>query len=647
MRERSGDTMTAAADAPTGGADSGYGLAASLREAIQYVPSGDSMPEASWAGRHRNILVLLVAHVPPLLLLGLYSGTESTFSGASIPALPLAHVLVGVGLLVGFAALASVPRFGRRVRTSFATLGLVSASAVLVYFSGGYIEAHFHFFVVMAVVAVYEDWFPYLLGIVYVAVQHGVFGMTYPEMVYNHAAAIANPMAWAGIHATFVLGLSAALVAHWYSTERSREEAASQLRESERKTAEMESLAEKNAQIEAAKAKVEGLNEQLQADAEAYSAAMARAADGQLGVRLDAGGDNEAMVQIAEAFNEMMAETESAMQDIQAFARDVAAASEEATAATVEAEGASESVSESIREIARGADTQRGMLEGVADEMTEMSATIQQVAASADSVARTSEATAEIAEAGDETAQAAIGASRDVQDAIDATVENVEALDDRMVEIGEIVELIGDIAEQTNLLALNANIEAARASAGEGHGFGVVADEVKSLADEAKAAAAEVEALIEDAQDQTTLTAEEARAAQADVESSVEAVQEVVEAFSRVAGNTEETARGVQEISDATDDQAESTEEAVSMVDEVAEISRRTAQEVDTVSAAAEQQTSSTSQVSASVESLAARAERLQTLLSKFEVGDEPSHDPASGGTPPADVVLGDGGESE
>ncbi|HET7482460.1 MAG TPA: ATP-binding protein, partial [Actinomycetota bacterium] len=101
----------------------------------------------------------------------------------------------------------------------------VATSGILVHLSGGTIEAHFHFFIMLAVISLYQDWRAFLLAIAFVAVHHGVAGVVDARSVFNHQAALAHPWTWAAIHALFVLGESVALVIAWRFSERAHEHA--------------------------------------------------------------------------------------------------------------------------------------------------------------------------------------------------------------------------------------------------------------------------------------------------------------------------------------------------------------------------------------------------------------------------------------
>ncbi|MDQ3146175.1 MAG: PAS domain-containing protein [Actinomycetota bacterium] len=125
------------------------------------------------------------------------------------------HGLAEVAVLAVFASGSTLLRRDRALSTTATSVGLLTCSAVLVHLSGGVIELHFHFFVMVGVVVLYQEWLPFLCAIGYVVVHHGTVGIIDPESVYNHPAAINNPLRWAAIHGFFILAMSAAGIAAW------------------------------------------------------------------------------------------------------------------------------------------------------------------------------------------------------------------------------------------------------------------------------------------------------------------------------------------------------------------------------------------------------------------------------------------------
>jgi diguanylate cyclase (GGDEF)-like protein len=157
--------------------------------------------------RHRTIVTVLAAHVPALLAFGLARGYA------------LGHVMIDIGPVVLLSVLATAKRVPLRWRMVAACTGLVTCSALLVHLWGGVIEAHFHFFVVIGLLTLYQDWVPFLLAIAYVVLHHGVMGVLAPESVYSNPQAIAHPWRWAMIHGGFVLAASLTHIASWRTNE--------------------------------------------------------------------------------------------------------------------------------------------------------------------------------------------------------------------------------------------------------------------------------------------------------------------------------------------------------------------------------------------------------------------------------------------
>jgi diguanylate cyclase (GGDEF)-like protein/PAS domain S-box-containing protein len=168
-----------------------------------WLPATVQLPDDVWLSRHRLIVWVLAAHALGILAFGVLAGGQPAHAAAEA-AIPLAAV--GVALW---------PRLGRAARAAAASFGLLASSALLVHLSGGLIEAHFHFFVMIAVVTLYHSWVPFLIAVSFVVLHHGVQGVLNPALVYNHAAAWDAPWTWAAIHGVFVLGASLAGLMNW------------------------------------------------------------------------------------------------------------------------------------------------------------------------------------------------------------------------------------------------------------------------------------------------------------------------------------------------------------------------------------------------------------------------------------------------
>ena len=178
------------------------------RRAIQWLPRGRELAPADFRRRHLVVCWLLAAHVPVLLVLGL------------VRAPSVLHAVLEVVPVLVLLAVALSPLESRRVRALAASMGLLTCSAVLVHLFGGVVEAHFHYFVVVAVVALYQDWAVYALAIAFVTLQHGVMGALQPGSVFPHT----HPWPWAAVHAAAILAESAVLVVFWHASEAARGE---------------------------------------------------------------------------------------------------------------------------------------------------------------------------------------------------------------------------------------------------------------------------------------------------------------------------------------------------------------------------------------------------------------------------------------
>ena len=204
---------------------------------------------------------------------------------------------------------------------------------------------------------------------------------------------------------------------------------------------------------------------------------------------------------------------------------------------------------------------QQSETELVSSAMSEMAATIQNVADNAGKAAAQAQEADNMAGNSDDIVNQMVTSMRDLALNVQKTSDAVQSVETHSLEIGSVLDVIRGIAEQTNLLALNAAIEAARAG-DQGRGFAVVADEVRSLASRTQDSTEEIQAMIERLQQGT-------RESVADMQKGREKAENTVSLAESAGKTLQQISQAVSKINHANFEIASAAEQQGAVAKEV------------------------------------------------------------------------------
>ena len=183
------------------------------------------LSEDTFAVRHRMLRTVLLWQLPLLAVVALLHDRIEMLlqqpDGGHMGGGVLIWVMVGATALC--AALGWVVR-SRRAGSLMVSLGLLLSAATLVHAGGGLTELHFAFFVVLGLISLYQEWLTLVLSVVMVAVHHMLVGFFMPRLMFSDPRAWRHPVAFALLHAVFVLAMCAVQLAYWRYIQRAQRE---------------------------------------------------------------------------------------------------------------------------------------------------------------------------------------------------------------------------------------------------------------------------------------------------------------------------------------------------------------------------------------------------------------------------------------
>ncbi|MCP4042456.1 MAG: methyl-accepting chemotaxis protein, partial [Gammaproteobacteria bacterium] len=277
-----------------------------------------------------------------------------------------------------------------------------------------------------------------------------------------------------------------------------------------------------------------------------FVSAFGRGARGDFSEALPDDGDTGEMSQAFRAYNAM----------IESFSGMVGAVFRSASSVSAMSDQQGRLVESTVL----GVRAQHTETDQVAAAMTEMAASVEEVAQNTEHTAEAARTANTNAQEGSRIMTETIGSMDQLRSRVESSSHVITQLEAESKQISSVLEVITSISEQTNLLALNAAIEAARAGE-HGRGFAVVADEVRALAAKTKGSTDEINAMIERLQNQVREAVAVMKESQDDAAKSASQASDAGIVLETIVSKIDTITQMTTQIATAAKEQSQVTEE--------------------------------------------------------------------------------------
>jgi methyl-accepting chemotaxis protein len=248
-------------------------------------------------------------------------------------------------------------------------------------------------------------------------------------------------------------------------------------------------------------------------------------------------------------------------------------------------------VNSAVEQVSAGSDQVSQASQNLSQGATEQASSLEEVSASATEVNSQSKQNAENALEANGLAKKAATDAEAGNTQMEELVKAMNRINASSDEINKVVKVIDDIAFQINLLALNANVEAARAGK-YGKGFAVVAEEVRNLAVRAANAVKETSNMVEE---------------------SITNIKKGDEYVALTAGQLKDIVEGAGKVANFLDEIATASREQAQAIDQITE-------GLDQIDQVTQSNTASAEESASASEELASQGQQLKALIARFQL---------------------------